>query len=162
MSNDPSKDQLASDVLLHLYYGVVIGTLNSVALVLRMKLPDDLSSDRINPRHKDLKELHDFLGPQQQLLFYNAIAAISELTVFRVLDFVGHYNRFESEHNSNEFPRLSLVYNRLVDDQVVEDVISQFGSNDLGRLFKRVGRNHEVKSLVDATITQLVGGSASE
>lgn len=71
MDKKVDEDQVASNVLLHLYYSVVIGTLNSVAIALRMSLPDE----SMNPRHKDLKRLYDALAPEQGRLFYDGITA---------------------------------------------------------------------------------------
>ena len=93
------------------------------------------------------------LGPEQRRLFYDAIAAISEFAVYRALDFIEHYNRFESEQNREEYPRLSLVYSRVAGENVL---ISQFGSNELGIMFRNICRADQMRSLVDATIMRII------
>ena len=152
MQPDDNNEQLVSNVLVHLYHSAVIGVLRSIRLVLGMNLPNEA----MNPRHKDLKAVYDALGSEQRRLFYDAVAAISEFAVYRALDFIEHYNRFESEENRNEYPRLSLVYSRVVGEDVVQQLISQFGSDELGKMFKHVARDDEMRLLVDETIKSII------
>jgi hypothetical protein len=100
MKDDSTKAEIINNVVVHMYNSVVVGSLESTALILRMKL----LGETMNPRHKDLKTLYDTLGPERRRLFYNAAVAIAEFAVFRTLDFVERYNRFESERNRNEYP----------------------------------------------------------
>ncbi len=93
MQTDAKKDQLLSNVLIHLYHSEVVGALGSIATLLRMKLPND----PMNPRYKDLKGLYDALGPERRRLFYDSVVGIAEFAIYGTLDFIEHYNRFESE-----------------------------------------------------------------
>jgi hypothetical protein len=140
-------------VLMHMYNSVVVGSLNSIAIVLRMKM----APEAMNPRHKDLKELYDILGPNGRRLFYNATASIVEFALYRTLDFVEQYNRFDSDTNEHEFPRISLVYTDAVNGKEDQSTISTFGSQELGRAFKRTARREEVKQLVEAAISDILG-----
>jgi hypothetical protein len=152
MQTDAEKEQLTSNLLVHLYHSVVIGTLGSTAIMLRMKL----HNEPINPRHKDLKGLYDALGPERTRLFYDAVASISEFVVYGMLDFIEQYNMFESEDNRNEYPRLSLVYENVIGNEVIKEQISSFNSDHLGKMFKQIARNDEIRSIVEAKIKSIM------
>jgi hypothetical protein len=158
MENPATKAEVISNVLIHLHHSVVVGTLDSIAIILRMKL----LNETMNPRHKDLRELYDTLGSEGRRLFYDAVAAIAEFAVYGTLDFIERYNRFESEENRNEYPSLSLLYNHVVGKDMIQQMISQFGSDELGKSFKRIARNDQIRVLVDATIKNIIDAGPSK
>src|SRR5262249_1185873 len=118
---------------------------NSTAMMLRTKRVNEA----MNPRYADLRDLYERLGADGRELFFKLIATIAEFAVFSALDFVEHYNRFESETNDDNFPRLDFVYHP---NEREEQAISKFGSGDLGILFKGIARRNELRDLVDAAI----------
>jgi hypothetical protein len=76
--------------------------------------------------------------------------------VFSALDFVERYNRFDSETNSSDFPRLSLFYDDSVNGMETNLKVSEFGSKRLGNEFKNVARNSEIRRLVESAINQIL------
>jgi hypothetical protein len=61
-----------------------------------------------SPGFQDLRALYDLAGTDRRL-FYSAATALAEFTVYSVLYFVEKYSRFDSEHNKEAFPQVSLV-----------------------------------------------------
>ena len=148
--NPESRKELSEKVLIHLYNSAVTGSLRSTALALGMKD----SSRAKNPRFKDLQMLFQKVGEDRRP-FYAGVAAIAEFAVYCVLDFLETYNRFDSEHNKEEVPRVSLVYTSAAPESVQSVTLSQYGSGDLAKLFKHVARSDEMRSLVESVIDQL-------
>ena len=73
-----------------------------------------------------------------------------------MLDFVEQYNRFESEKNQNEYHRLSLVYENISGKDITQQMISHFGSGELGKLFKIIARDDGIRKLVDNKIRTII------
>jgi hypothetical protein len=153
MDGNTTADALIEKVLIHLYNSVVVGSINSSSLILRMQP----TSQTMNPRHKDLQELYSFLGPERRRLFYDAVAAMAEFTVYRALYFVEQYNRFDSETNSNEFPRVDVVYTSIIDSKLCQLPISKFGTEELGTEWKMISRRDDIRQLVQSAINGIVG-----
>jgi len=145
-----SREELAQKVLIHLYNSAVLGALKSTSLVLGMR---DLKKAK-NPRFRDLQMLYELVGENRRL-FYASAAAVAEFAVYCVLDFVETYNRFDSQNNEGEFPHLSLTYMDLSTEGIHSVLLSKYGSEDLGQLFKQVARSNEMQSLVESIIDQL-------
>src|SRR5262249_45791203 len=99
----------------------------------------------MNPRHRDLKQIYDALAPESRRMFFESAAAIAEFSVYGVLDFIEQYNRFESVTNDKAFPHLTVVYEDSAEDK---SILSRFGSEELGMLFKQIARLGEVRDLV--------------
>ena len=154
--NSESRKELSEKVLIHLYNSAVSGSLRSTAMVLGMKD----SSRAKNPRLKDLQTLFQKVGEDRRL-FYAGAAAIAEFAVYCVLDFLETYNRFDSEHNKEDVPRVSLVYTSAAPEGINSMTLSHYGSGDLGKLFKQVARSDEMRSLVESVIDQLAGQNAT-
>ena len=150
-----SNEELAQNVIVHLYNSSVSGSLRSISLALGMK-------DTPKPKHSRLKELQDLceLVGEDRRLFYAAVAAVAEFAVYRVLDFVETYNRFDSEHNEEEYPHLSLSYMDKCPEGVSSVALSKYGSEELGQLFKKVARSDEMWSLVESNIDKLASKEA--
>jgi len=155
MHLDSRSDEVARNALLHLYNSAVVGAVGSIALILRMKA----AAPSMNPRYRDLQELYEQLGDEGRELFYKAVVSISEFAVYRTLDFIEQYNRFDAEHNSSDVPRLSLNYNTVIDGKPIQVPISTFGSEALGQTFKDIARLSDVRTLVDATIKNVLPSS---
>ncbi len=143
-------------VLLHLYNSAVVGSLNSISLILRMKLV----AQPVNSRYKDLQDTYDTLGPERRRLFYDAVASVAEFAVYRTLDFVVQYSRFDSESNTSEFPRVEVNYADFVDGQPCQVPISKFGTEELGNEWKEIARREDIRQLVEAAIKKVVGSFA--
>lgn len=153
MAETIQNEALVKKVLLHMYNSIVVGSINSIAILLRMKtVPVTM-----NPRHKDLKDLYDLLGQQGRRLFFNAMVSMVEFSLFNTLDFVEQYNRFDSETNNNEFPRVSLVYTDLVNGKEEQSIISCYSSQNLGQELKRTARREDIRQLIHTTITSILG-----
>ena len=149
--DDQSKTaEIARKALLHIYNSTVVGSINSIAMIVGIK---DVNSLK-NPRFGDLRAAYEALGKEGRREFYGAIAAIAEFAVYSVLDFVETYSRFDSEENEEEYPRLTLTYDTVELEGVQATTLSEFGSENLGRLFKEIARNDEVRALVDSVIDQ--------
>lgn len=133
-----------------MYNSTVVGAMNSVGVILGMKN----SPTAKNPRLGHLRAVFEALGADRRNEFYAAVVAIAEFAVYRVLDFIETYSRFDSESNEGEFPRLTLAYNSLEPDGVQTTTLSEFGSDHLGRVFKEIARDDEVRALVDSLINQ--------
>ena len=155
MEENTSVDEVERKVLIHLYNSVVVGSINSIALMPRVRHPPATAATA-NPRREDFKELYDLLGPNRQDLFYRAAASIVEFAVYCVFDFVERYNRFDSQENCSEFPRLSLVYNDIVNGKEDHLELTTFGSQKLGMAFKGIARNDQTRRLVESAINQIV------
>jgi hypothetical protein len=153
MEESMTPDAAAKKVLVHLYNSAVVGSLSSISLILRMKP----AGQPMNPRHKDLKEIYDSLGSEHRRLFFNAVTAIAEFSVYRTLDFVEQYNRFDAEANTSEFPRLELVYTDITEGKVRQLPISNFGSEELGKEWKETARRPDIRQLVESVINNLLG-----
>lgn len=148
-----TPDATVEKVLIHLYNSTVVGSLNSISIALRMKSVGPPK----NPRFKDLQEACDLLGPEHRRLFYNAVAAIAEFAVYRTFDFVEQYSRFDSEANTDEFPRVEMVYADRVDGEIVRLPISGFGCEELGKKWKEIARREDIKQLVESALKRVVG-----
>ena len=157
MAENKDLDETVNRVLLHLYNSVVVGSINSVALMLRIATAAPAAPP--NPRREDLKQLYDLLGPEGRELFYGAVTSVAEFAVYRVLDFVEQYSDFDSQDNDSDFPRLSLVYTELVNGNEHPLVLSNFGTENLGQRFKKIARNNEVQELVESAIHQAPGSA---
>jgi hypothetical protein len=150
MENSVARKELSRKVLIHLYNSAVLGALRSTALVMGTK---DASGAK-NPRLKDMHSLFERIGKDRRL-FYAAAAAVAEFAVYLVLDFVETYNRFDSEDNEEDYPHVSLVYTNAAPGGTPSVTLSEYGSEELGDLFKQVARSEDMQSLVESVIDQL-------
>ncbi len=155
MAERESSKEVEQKVLVHLYNSVVVGSISSMALMPRVGNPAAMATTG-NPRREDLKELYDLLGSENRDLFYRAAASIVEFAVYCVLDFLERYNRFDSQRNESNFPRLSLVYIDVADGKEDHLELSTFGSKKLGTAFKSIARNDETRRLIESAINQIV------
>ncbi|SRR5579875_3458172 len=146
-----SNEELLQNVLVHLYNSAVSGTLRSIYLTLRMQDAPKPADSRLS----DLQALYELMREDQRL-FYAATTAIAEFAVYRVLDFIETYNRFDSEHNEEEFPHLSLSFMNKSPEGDSSVTLSKYGSERLGQVFKRIARSNEMRSLVESIIDKLV------
>jgi hypothetical protein len=55
-----------------------------------------------------------------------------------------------------------LIYNHVFGADLVQEALSQFGSEELGKAFKRIARNDEIKSLVESAIKNIIDGISSK
>lgn len=145
--DDEVIDELTRKVLSHLYDSAVVGSISSISLILGMKA----KGVTMNPRFQDLRALFDELGEEKRRLFYEGVIAISEFAVFSFLDFVEMYSRFDSEENDGPYPHLSLIYREASSEDAGRE-ISEFGSKNLGQLFKKIARLDEMRALVEEAI----------
>ena len=152
MPESDSRKELAQKVLIHLYNSAVGGALRSTAPVLRMK---DTAIVK-NPRFADLHALYK-LSEHDRRLFYAAAAAIAEAAVYRALDFVERYHRFDSEHNKEAYPQVSLVYTNSSPEGLQSVTLSEHGTEELGTLFLKISRSAEMRALMESVIDQLAG-----
>jgi hypothetical protein len=150
MENPVSRQELAQNVLVHLYNSTVLGSLRSTAPVLRAKDTAWMN----NPRLDDLRALYK-LSQDDHRLFYAAATALAEFVVYSALDFVERYHRFDSEHNKGPYPQLSLVYTSAGPEGLDSVTLSEHGSEELGKLFRKIARSDEMRALVEKTIEQL-------
>jgi len=153
MDESMTTDATVQKVLVHLYNSAVVGSLNSISLILRTKS----FGQRMNPRQKELQKAYEALGPEHRQLFFSAVASIAEFAVYRALDFFEQYNRFDSEANINEFPRVELVYADVADGTVCQLPISSFGTEKLGKKWKEIARSDDIQQLVESAISKVLG-----
>lgn len=150
MTDPVSRNELAQNVLIHLYNSAVGGALRSTAPLLGTK-----DAARVkNPRFRDLQELYK-LSENDRRVFYAAAAALAEAAVYCALDFVETYNRFDSEHNKEPYPQVSLVYKNTGPEGLHSVTLSEYGSGDLGKLFLRIARSDEMRAHMESLIVQL-------
>ena len=71
------------------------------------------------------------------------------------LDFIETYNSFDSENNEEDYPHLCLSYMSRSSEGTRSTPLSNFGSEELGQLFKEIARSEEMRSLVASTIGRL-------
>jgi hypothetical protein len=150
MAEPVARRELAQKVLIHLYNSAVGGSLRSTAPLLRAK---DTSLVK-NPRFKDLQALYK-LSENNRRLFYAAAIALAEAAVYRTLDFVEMYHRFDSEHNKELYPQLSLIYTTAGPNGLNSTTISEHGTEELGKQFLRLARSQEMRALMESIIDQL-------
>jgi hypothetical protein len=154
MAESAARTELAQNVLVHLYNSAVLGSLRSTAPVLKAK---DVSWMK-NPRLEQLRALYR-LSEDDRRLFFAAARAIAEFAVYRAIDFVERYHRFDSDQNKGPYPHLSLIYTSAGPDGLQSTTLSEHGSEELGRLFKKVALSDEMKALAEAIIDQLVANA---
>jgi hypothetical protein len=151
MDSRPAPEELLQKVLTHMHARVVTGSLNCTAMSLRMK---DTSWFK-DPRYPDLRKVADLLGADGRRDFFAAVAAIAEFALYGALDFIEMYNRFDAERNKETHPSLSLAYLEATAEGVHSWTLSRFGSEEMGRIDKRIARSDEMRAAVDRIIDQL-------
>ena len=147
--HDISANALTQNILMHLYNSAVIGSMDSIGLIIGMS-----SNNPKNPRFQDLRAVFDELGEDKRKLFYEGVAAVAEFVVYRSLYFVETYNRFDAEENPTPYPHLSLIYSDKTDDDIDSVEISEYGIQKLGEVFKTIARSDEVRQLVQEAINR--------
>jgi hypothetical protein len=144
-------ESVSQKILTHLHRRTVVGSINSIALILGMRE----SNAAMNPRFKDLKAIYEQLGEERRGLFYAAVAAITEFAVYGTLDFIETYNRFDSEDNDEALPSLALVYRSSSPEGIETTAITEFGSENLGQRFRQIARQDNAKALVESAIKKV-------